>query len=76
MLLCRQEVPEQGVASVGLSAALESIKRKGGGTVEAYPAARKGALATWFGTVSMFNAHGFEKVAKFGKSNVLMRKQV
>jgi hypothetical protein len=34
------------------------------------------ALATWFGTASMFDAHGFEKVAKFGKSIVLMRKQV
>ncbi|MDA4125673.1 MAG: GNAT family N-acetyltransferase [Thaumarchaeota archaeon] len=66
----------RGVASFGLKAALESIKWKGGGTVEAYPAARRGALATWFGTVSMFDAHGFEKVAKFGKSNVLMRKQV
>jgi len=66
----------RGVASAGLKAALESIKRKGGGTVEAYPVTRRGALATWSGTVSMFDAHGFKKVAEFGKSNVLMRKQV
>jgi ribosomal protein S18 acetylase RimI-like enzyme len=66
----------RGVATAGLKAALESIRKKGGGTVEAYPVTRRGALATWFGTVSMFRAHGFKKVAKFGKSNVLMRKQV
>jgi len=65
-----------GVASVGLTAALGSIKEKGGGTVEAYPVTRRGALSTWFGTVSMFKEHGFEVVAPFGRSNVMMRKEV
>ena len=37
---------------------------------------RRGALATWFGTASMFEREGFEVVAPFGKSNVVMRKNV
>jgi len=64
------------VASAGLAAALESIRRKGGGTVEAYPVTRRGALAAWFGTVSMFRKEGFEVVAPFGKSDVVMRRTV
>jgi ribosomal protein S18 acetylase RimI-like enzyme len=64
----------QTVASTGLAAALESIRKKGGGTVEAYPVTRRGALATWFGTVSMFRRQGFEIVAPFGKSNVVVRR--
>jgi len=64
------------VAGVGLSAALESIRKKGGGTIEAFPVTRKGALAAWFGTVSMFREQGFEVVAPFGKSNVLMRRKL
>lgn len=64
------------VASAGLAAALKAIKKRGGGTVEAYPVNRRGALATWFGTVSMFEKQGFRVVAPFGKSNVLMKKTV
>jgi ribosomal protein S18 acetylase RimI-like enzyme len=66
----------RGVAEAGLDAALDSIRRKGGGTVEAYPVTRRGALATWFGTASMFKRQGFEVVAPFGKSNVLMRRTI
>lgn len=66
----------RGVASVGLSAALESIRKRGGGVVEAYPATRKGALALWFGTASMFRKEGFRVVAPFGRSNVMMSKTV
>jgi GNAT superfamily N-acetyltransferase len=62
-----------GVASVALTAALESIRRLGGGVVEAYPSTHSKAVATWFGTVSMFTRHGFTTVAPFGRSNVLMR---
>jgi len=40
--------------SASLNAALNSIRKKGGGLVEAYPATRKGFPANWFGTVSMF----------------------
>lgn len=71
-----REHRNQGVAEAGLDAALHSIGRKGGGTVEAYPVTRRGALATWFGTVSMFRRQGFEVVAPFGKSNVVMRRTI
>lgn len=64
---------KKGVAGLALSAALDAIAERGGGLVEAYPAARKGALAMWFGTVSMFERKGFKVVAPFGRSNVLMR---
>jgi len=66
----------QRVASAGLAAALQSIKNRGGGTVEAYPVTHRGALAAWFGTVSMFTRHGFDVVAPFGRSNVVMRKKI
>ena len=66
----------RNVARAGLAAALRSIRRRGGGTVEAYPVTRRGALAAWFGTVSMFKEQGFEVVAPFGRSNVLMRRKL
>ena len=66
----------RGVASAGLNAVLNSIRNKGGGMVEAYPATRKGFPADWFGTLSMFKKEGFEVVAPFGKSNVLVRRTV
>lgn len=65
-----------GVASTALRAVLKAIERKGGGVVEAYPVTRWGALADWFGTVSMFQKEGFETVAPFGKSNLLMRRVI
>ncbi|MDV3278093.1 MAG: GNAT family N-acetyltransferase [Nitrososphaerales archaeon] len=66
----------KGVATAGLKAALRSMEKKGGGLVEGYPAVRSGALAVWFGTVSMFEREGFKKVAPFGRSNVLMRRSI
>lgn len=63
----------RGIASAGLKAALNSIRKKGGGLVEAYPATRKGFPADWLGTLSMFKHEGFETVAPFGKDNVLVR---
>jgi ribosomal protein S18 acetylase RimI-like enzyme len=66
----------QGVASIALAAALESIRKKGGGLVEAYPAKVKGFPADWTGTWSMFRKEGFEVVATYGKFNVLVRRIV
>ncbi|HXY47206.1 MAG TPA: GNAT family N-acetyltransferase [Thermoplasmata archaeon] len=66
----------RGVASTALGAILESIKRKGGGLVEAYPAKVKGFPADWMGTWSMFRKEGFEIVAPYGASNVLVRRTV
>jgi len=73
-----------GVARIALKAALEAIRKKGGGVVEAYP------LTHWsfgaFGNVSvhgaasMFEKEGFKTVAPFGRTrystNVLMRRTV
>jgi len=65
-----------GVAGVALKAALGSIRKKGGGFVEAYPALRKGFPADWTGTLSMFEKEGFKVVAPFGKYNVIVRRRV
>jgi GNAT superfamily N-acetyltransferase len=66
----------KGVSRFALSAALEEIRRRGGGIVEAFPATRDNAVAMWFGTYSMFNDAGFSEVAPFGRSNLLMRRTV
>ncbi len=68
----------RGVARTALKAALESIKKQGGGTVEAYPVVSK-ALGSetqwlWFGTPSMFRRERFKTVSQLGTSYLLMRK--
>ncbi len=67
----------RGVAAVALRAALDSIKKKGGGTVEAYPRVSKhgGSVSLWFGTAGMFQREGFKPVSPLGGS-VLMRKDI
>ena len=67
----------RGVAPVALQAALASIRKKGGGIVEAYPRASKhgGSVSLWFGTVGMFKREGFKPVSPLGGS-VLMRKAI
>lgn len=72
----RREHRERGVASVALKAALEGIRKRGGGLVEAYPITHRGAYRAYLGTVSMFRKEGFRGVAPFGKNNVVMRKLV
>lgn len=69
---------KRGVAGFGLNAALASIKRKGGGVVEAYPSTKPngGSSLMWSGTVSMFENAGFEMVSQLGKSSVVMQKTV
>lgn len=67
---------KRGVASVALKASLAAIRNKGGGIVEAYPIIRWGAYGEYRGTVSMFQREGFEIVAPFGESNVVMRRTV
>jgi ribosomal protein S18 acetylase RimI-like enzyme len=69
-----------GIARAALAAALESIKRQGGGIVEAYPVANWegksfGNMST-HGTVSMFKKAGFKRAAPFGDTNVVMRKKI
>ena len=64
----------KGVAQAALRGALAAIEKRGGGTVEAYPATNPKAVALWFGTVGMFRRERFRKVADLGASNVLMRR--
>ena len=82
----------RGVAAAALEAALESIKRQGGGIVEAFPLIpweelrrseiRRRGHAPCFGnssthgTKSMFEKQGFQAVWPFGRLNVLMRKTI
>ena len=65
---------KQGVARAGLHAAMDSIRRGGGGVVEAYPTTRKEGLALHRGTPSMFEREGFEVVARLGASNLTVRR--
>ena len=70
----------RGVAKIALKAALKSIKKRGGGIVEAYPVVSKKMAAVdewrWFGTPTMFRRDGFRSVAPLGTSGVLMRKTI
>ena len=75
---------KRGAASAALGAALEAIRLRGGGLVEAYPIARWLARAfgneSTHGTESMFVKAGFQRVGPFGStrysSHVLVRKTV
>jgi ribosomal protein S18 acetylase RimI-like enzyme len=67
---------KRGVAKVGLRAAVNSIRKDGGGMVEAYPSTRKEGLALHRGTVSMFKKEGFVVVAPLGTSNLVVRRKV
>jgi GNAT superfamily N-acetyltransferase len=69
---------KKGVAGVALGATLDSIRKQGGGIVEAYPPTSKegGSWALWFGTVAMFERAGFKAHAKLGDKHLLMRKTI
>jgi GNAT superfamily N-acetyltransferase len=80
----------RGIATLALKAALESIKKQGGGVVEGYPVLdwkqlrpleirRRGRAPSFgnvsmHGTVSMFAKQGFKRIAPFGPINVVMRR--
>ena len=70
----------KGVARAGLKGALESIEKRGGGIVEAYPVVSKKMMVNpewlWFGTPGMFVREKFKRVAPLGTSLVLMRKTI
>lgn len=70
----------KGVSKFALKKALESIKKQGGGLVEAYPVVSKRMAAVpewrWFGTPSMFEREGFKQVGPLGTSMMLMRKTI
>jgi GNAT superfamily N-acetyltransferase len=69
----------RGVASAGLKAALDAIRKKGGGIVEAYPVSKtdQGSNYMYCGTVGMFEKAGFETVAPLATgrtATVVMRR--
>ena len=70
----------KGIAKFALHAALESIRKQGGRTVEAFPVVSEKMAAVpewrWFGTVGMFRREGFKTVAPLGTSGVLVRKRI
>ena len=67
----------EGLSQTPLKAALESIKRKGGGIVEAFPFDIPGAnQPSYTGSVKMYLREGFEEVARLGKVTVLMRRRI
>jgi len=74
----------RGVATLALRAALEAIKKKGGGTVESYPIThfRPGTFgnSSTNGTATMFAKQGFTTLAPLSRTahrtNVLMRASV
>ncbi len=71
----------RGVAIAALEAALEAIRKRGGGVVEAYPVSKsdQGANYLYSGTVTMFEEAGFTTVAPLGEgrtSTVVMRRTI
>lgn len=74
---------KRGVAKLALRAALNSIKNKGGGVVEAYPVTQKSAKAWskwsnwfWFGTESMYEREKFKVIGELGPHHLLMRRTI
>ncbi len=72
---------KRGVASAALRAALDAIRTKGGGLVEAYPVSKtdQGPGYMYTGRVSMFEKAGFKVVAPFGTgrtATVVMRRTI
>jgi len=75
------EYRRRGVAGAGLRAALEAIRKKGGGLVEAYPVSKtdQGSNYMYCGTVSMFEKAGFKTIAPLATgrtSTVVMQRTI
>lgn len=72
---------KKGVANIALREVLRSIKKQGGGLVEAYPVTHKTSKAWskwsnwfWFGTESMYEREKFKVAGQLGPNHVLMRR--
>lgn len=64
----------EGLSQLALKSALEFIRKKGGGVVEAFPLDVPGArYPPYTGSEKMYKSEGFETVARVGKSTLLMR---
>ncbi len=68
----------KGVAKLALKVALQSIQRKGGGIVEAYPVVSSpNPVSYWCcGPPTMFQNEGFRTVVPLGTGGVLMQKEI
>lgn len=64
----------EGLSQFALHAAVELIRKKGGGIVESFPLDVPGVHSTpYTGSEKMYQREGFETIARLGKSTVLMR---
>lgn len=64
----------QGLARRVLAEGISAIKRQGGGVTEAFPfVIPDKKIPEYTGSVEMYQAEGFEEVAKLGRHIVLMR---
>lgn len=67
----------EGLAKFALSSALERIRRRGGGVVEAFPLVAPGSgRPPYTGSVEMYQREGFAEVVRLGKTRILMRRTV
>ena len=71
----------RGLASIALRAALESIRKQGGGMVESYPVIEtdQGSNYLYCGTVGMFERAGFRIVGPYATGRtetVVMRRRI
>jgi ribosomal protein S18 acetylase RimI-like enzyme len=71
----------RGVTGAGLRAALEAIRKNGGGLVEAYPVSKtdQGSNYIYCGTVSIFEKAGFKTIAPLATgrtATVVMQRRI
>jgi GNAT superfamily N-acetyltransferase len=70
----------QGVARAALGAALKTMEKSGVKLVEGYPTEvgkkRTSATLLWSGTPALFEAFGFKRAKKLGKSSWIMQKRL
>ncbi len=76
-----KEHRQRGVASAALRRALEAIRKKGGGLVEAYPVSKsdQGLNYLYCGTVRVFEKAGFKTIASLATGRtptVVMRRTI
>lgn len=64
----------EGLSQYALHSALELIRKKGGGVVEAFPLDVPGArYPSYTGSEKMYKQEGFKTIARLGKNTLLMR---
>ena len=67
----------EGLSTLALQAALETIGKQGGGIIEAFPFDVPGIERPHYnGSIKMFAREGFEIITRLGKNTVLMRRNM